>query len=124
MKVIFIGVHNKPGLEPLCSSTKSGKLIDRVIAQLICNTLKTNLYDVNYLPVGKDVKETYASDWLYRIVPNRNDIVILLGAEVQKYYRHYRGKILIFAHPASIWSNAAKERYVKKMVKEIKPTHQ
>lgn len=33
-RIIFVGIHNKPGMEPLDSRTKSGKIIDEVIAGL------------------------------------------------------------------------------------------
>jgi hypothetical protein len=45
MRVIFVGMHNKPGMEPLDSRTKSGKLIDRIINELPIDCIKTNLYD-------------------------------------------------------------------------------
>jgi hypothetical protein len=51
MKVIFVGVHNKPHLKPLDSSTRSGKTIDGIIEQLPgIKCVKTNLFDVDYMP--------------------------------------------------------------------------
>lgn len=31
VKICFVGIHNKPGKEPLDSTTKTGKVIDRII---------------------------------------------------------------------------------------------
>jgi hypothetical protein len=51
MKIVFVGLHNKPGLPPLCSTTKTGKIID-----IICSHFngvefeKKNIFPVEYLP--------------------------------------------------------------------------
>jgi hypothetical protein len=121
MKVIFVGVHNKPGKMPLCSSTKSGKLIDRIIEGVKpIECLKTNLYDVEYYPANQD-KAKYALDWVDRIDVEIDDIIILLGAEVYNdFYKYlYRG-IIKAAHPASKRSHAEMDKYVIDTIAKIK----
>ncbi len=114
-RVIFVGMHNKEGRVPLCSRTKSGQLIDRVIEGVNCECLKTNLYDVDYYP-GIEQKDALAVDWHHRICPEPNDIIVLLGAEVHKNFIK-RGdlKLLRFGHPASKWSHASMDDYVIRM---------
>ncbi len=33
-RIIFVGLHNKPHRTPLCASTKTGKLIQKIIWQI------------------------------------------------------------------------------------------
>lgn len=122
MKVIFVGIHNKPGLTPLSSASKSGKLIDRVIVgiEMNCDWLKTNLYDVGHLPINQSEKHRLAQGWYDRINHDVGDIVVLLGAGVQNnFIETSRWTTLKFAHPASIWSRKSKAEYVDKMVHAI-----
>ena len=54
MKIIFVGIHNKKGFEPLDSRTKTGNIIDRIIER--CDKgfefEKTNLFDRDEMPKG------------------------------------------------------------------------
>jgi hypothetical protein len=51
-RIIFVGIHNKPGMKPLDSRTKSGKIIDEVIRGLEGREcVKTNLFDCD-IPMG------------------------------------------------------------------------
>jgi len=120
MKIIFVGVHNKINTIPLCSSTKSGKLIDRIINELQKKEIvKTNLYNKEYLPEQKD-KSELAKDWYKRIKPDSKDIIVLLGAEVNKHFNNDKNlKTISLAHPSSIWSNKLMNEYVFNAVKEI-----
>lgn len=124
MKVIFVGIHNKPNTPVLCSSTKSGKLIDRIIKELNFDSLKTNLYNVEYLPKDLAEKEKLALDWHSR-VNYGHDLIVLLGGEVSKHFNHepYLDTIKL-AHPSSIWSNAKKQEYVDNAVSLILKTVQ
>ena len=85
MKIIFVGMHNKPGVMPLCTSTKSGKLIRKIYNELPkeIGILKTNLYNIDYYPIQLE-KYNLALDWHHRINLEFDDIIILLGAEVHK----------------------------------------
>jgi len=118
MKIIFVGMHNKPGLKPLCSSTKTGKIINRIIKELPnIEVLKTNLYNVEYLPYDWREKQDLSVDWHQRIDAYADDIIILLGAEVQEWFisSGFRN-IIKLAHPAY----KAMNKYVADSVEKIK----
>lgn len=53
-RVVFVGIHNKPGFTPLDSRTRSGKIIDRVTDNVLAFCEKTNLFPINYLPHGEE----------------------------------------------------------------------
>jgi hypothetical protein len=114
--IIFVGMHNKKDKTPLCSSTKTGKLIDKIINELPYPRLtqRTNLYDIEYLPTDVDMKWYYALGWHYRIRPDDNDVIVLLGAEVHKHFlRKKLTSIINVAHPASKRSTIEMFTYVK-----------
>ena len=121
MKVIFVGIHNKPHLTPLCSSTKSGKLINRIIRQLpqYVKYEKTNLFDVDYFPEF-DQMRGLAKEWYYLNMPEEDDVIVLLGAIVHKQFIFNDLKILKLAHPSSIWSMPNQDRYVDNANSKIK----
>lgn len=113
MKVIFVGMHNKPNTNPICPSTKTGKLVNRIIKELPeIQVLKTNLYDIEYYPKSED-KPPLARDWTFRIQPDLDDIIVLMGAEVHKNYIDTVGRVIKIAHPASKWSHVDMDEYVK-----------
>ena len=123
MKIIFVGIHNKKGLMPLCSSTKSGKLIDRIIKvfrQAGIQTMKTNLYDACTMPFDID-KRQHTIEWYCRADPQYDDVIILLGKEVQENFNNIAGfqKTINLQHPASIWSNKNQSKYVSNAIIEI-----
>lgn len=114
-RVIFVGVHNKPGLTPLCSSTRSGKLIDRIIGLLPpydFEVVKSNLHDTEEFPKAYDRKEAVEA-WKQRVNYNTDDVVVLLGACVHKDFRNsdIPNRIHI-GHPAGVRANNAKDVYV------------
>jgi hypothetical protein len=123
MKVIFVGIHNKPGKTPLCSSTKSGKLIDRIIEGIKpVECLKTNLYDIDYFPVNHDEQIDLALEWHDRIYSDYDCVIILLGAHVRERFCRISGigHIVEIAHPASERSHAEMDKYVSDAIEEIK----
>lgn len=96
--IFFVGMHNKPGMEPLDSRTYSGKIIDQVIER-IGSAEKTNLSDTYSIPENPYSK---ALTWHYRHNPQPGDTVILLGKWVQKYFAPFPGlKVVNAPHPAS-----------------------
>lgn len=118
-RVIFVGIHNKPNTTPLCSFTKSGKLIDRVISALDYKCHKTNLYDSNYYP-HKALRKNIAKLWIHRVKPNENDIIVLLGKRVHLNFPELpQCVVLRYAHPASIWSTKNMNHYVDAIVDDI-----
>ncbi len=121
MKVIFVGVHNKPNTNPLCIFTKTGKLLQKVIDKCPkIEFVKSNLFDIDHFPTPDDDMGMLARDWWWRISLEPSDIIILLGAMTQKYFQRRKGwKTLRFGHPASVWSKEKQVDYVNKMVNEI-----
>lgn len=103
-RLIFVGIHNKPGLQPLCSTTRSGKVIDACIRELKpkYRTIKSNFFDLEDLPRDRtDIKYFFA--WKERVGYNPvNDIVIMLGDMARRCFisRIGPGKIAM-RHPAS-----------------------
>ena len=123
MKLIFVGLHNKPDTNPLCRFTKTGKLLQRVINQLPeVDIEKTNLYDIDHYPSNSGDRHQMSIDWYWRVLPCPDDVIILLGAEVHKFFKYDKCKecsVLKYAHPASMRSHEAMNSYVNKMIIEI-----
>jgi hypothetical protein len=121
MKIIFVGMHNKPMKMPLCSSTKSGKLVNRIIEALKpIECQKTNLYDVEYYP-KREEKFNLAMNWHERIEPKLGDVIVLMGAEVhENYVQNMFDKVVKIAHPSSKRSHEAMNEYVISAVEKIK----
>jgi len=118
-------MHNKPDTMPLCGSTRSGKLINRIINESGLEKklfLKTNLYDVDYFPIEYLEKNRLAIDWHERIEPDlKNDVIILMGAEVHENFVYDGMKNVIkIAHPSSKRSHADMNEYVSKTIEKIK----
>lgn len=122
-RVIFVGLHNKPGMKPLDSKTKSGKLIDRIIDKCRrhgINILKTNLFDVDYMPLPQDYS-LHCFEWIERVQLFKGDIVVLLGATVHKQFPEVPMlQTIKIAHPASKYSHEEMNDYVEKTFKLIK----
>ena len=110
-----MGVHYKLNTMALCSSTKSGKLIDRIIAKIgNVEVLKTNLYNVEYYPKSKEERVQLAHEWNFANSTTHSDIIVLLGAEVHNNYIPTEGKVIKIAHPASKRSHKEMDEYVEK----------
>jgi hypothetical protein len=107
-RVIFVGVHNKRGKTPLDSTTKSGKIIDAVIAGLPGREcLKSNLFDVDELPDKKNVRDwkQYVDEmgfsWIERVQLSKDDVVVLLGSQViRSFPKALPSRNLCWSHPA------------------------
>jgi len=119
MKVYFIGICNKPGMKPLDSRTQSGMKIDKIIKQLPCECVKTNLCPTDYLLT--DYKEIMAANlhWNNVYKPMPNDIVVLLGAWVQKNFMMTILPTVKLNHPSPL-ANRKGIDYVENAVKKIK----
>lgn len=118
-QVLFVGMHNKPGMKPLDSKTMSGKIIDAVIKELPFRCLKTNLCEVEYLPTDFMEINKAGIDWHDKYEPNDNDIIVLLGNWVHKNFWWDRFKIVKLPHPASMMGNVNKEKYVRTAIDKI-----
>lgn len=123
MKVVFTGIHNKAGLEPLDSSTKSGKLIDRVIACInkanpSIGCIKVNLFNSDCIPSNPSA-DCWREDFFRRAgMMDELVTVVALGNDVRMYVKH-NGSIIYVAHPSSIWSEQNKIAYIGSICKDI-----
>jgi hypothetical protein len=117
-RIFFVGIHNKPGLTPLHSSTRSGKLIDRIIGKLTgIEMVKTNLFDCEYLPPNTP-GAVYM--WRKRVEYQTGDITIGLGGIVHEYFSRYPYKNYIaLGHPSCVWSHAKQDEYIARAVAKI-----
>ena len=117
MKTIyFVGMHNKEGMLPLDSRTRTGKLIDKIIAGVNVDCYKTNFSDTTFLPNDKDI-EVIAEEWWSVWNPKKEDVIILLGAWVQKNFIHKNGfTICPVKHPAGIFGTAKRGKYVEQNI--------
>lgn len=128
-RVIFVGVHNKPGMTPLDSKSRSGKLIDRIIRRMemfephidySVTCVKTNLFDLEYMPTEFDRVEVL-NQWSKRAkcsVGVRGDIIVSLGACVNEVFRGLSHVHL--GHPSGVWSREKKTQYVRRALKKIR----
>lgn len=122
-RVIFVGVHNKPGFFPLDSKSKSGKLIDRIIKELPdYHCIKTNLYDIEYFPTQttEALDRGWIQNWYERVDKRESDIVITLGDCVNKVFKRSQISYRSLGHPSAVWANDKKEEYVKHAVTAIR----
>jgi hypothetical protein len=106
-RIIFVGIHNKPGLPPLCSTTRSGKVIDACIKELKprYRSFKSNLFDTDYYPVHGMEHVGLYTKWRERVGYNPViDIVVLLGAKVQSEWRFSGIKNTIPMRHSSSWA--------------------
>ena len=120
MRIIFVGLHNKGNLMPLDSSTKTGKLVNRIINGLPkhLEIVKTNLFDVSYLPLGDEVIDL-SYEWYWKHLPVDDDIIVLFGGIVHKSFIHNVENLIKVAHPASKWSHQEKDEYVADTITRI-----
>jgi hypothetical protein len=117
--VLFVGMHNKPGMEPLDSKTMSGKMIDAVIKGLPFKCTKTNLFEGEYLPKDFLTINQAGIDWHNKYEPQKSDIVVLLGKWVQTNFWHDSFKIINLPHPASCMGNVNKKKYIIDAIERI-----
>ena len=114
--IYFVGIHHKPGLPALCSTTQSGKKIDAVIACLKVACEKVNLFSTTYIPELHSDEYSRELQRFIDTVPDGNTIV-LLGQAVNTHfpaYAYLRSKIIKFRHPAF-----SLPLYVTELVEEI-----
>jgi hypothetical protein len=120
--LFFVGIHNKEDLKPLDIISKSGKIVSKIEKQLGMRGIRTNLADMDRMPVGNEIDEE-AIKWWYRNGVESRDIVVLLGRFVQDNFHYIPGPIYIkLPHPASSLFHGTKtmEVYVNKAVEKIK----
>ena len=124
-RIIFVGLHNKPHMAPLDSGTKTGKLVDRIIAELSKETeiVKSNIFDVDNFP-AEGIQFALVGEWYWTQLPDEDDIIILLGQATHLAYKNHcirkDSKVIYVAHPASKRSHVDMDKYVVDVSKKIK----
>lgn len=119
-RVIFVGVHNKPGKEPLDSSTVSGKRIDNIIKNLTdCKCIKSNLFEIERQPIAGE-QDDLIEKWFIKYWESANDICVLLGNQVQYSFPKIPVRIIRLAHPSLQYSKVTPTEYINNAVKLIK----
>lgn len=109
-------------MRPLDSRTKTGKVIDMVIATVAFKQLvKSNLYDLEYYPATELERQSQQFAWLEKYQPERRDILVLLGINVHREFPESRvdSTIIKVAHPASAHSAAEQSNYIEKVASLI-----
>lgn len=122
MKIIFVGICNKPGKKPLDMSTHSGKIINTIIMRLMLSPedyLKTNLCDTDVMPHNDDISG-HVKEYFDRVGYNPGDIFVLLGSWVHKYFPRLTDcEIIKIQHPASFNGTRDRKNYVDNAVTKI-----
>ena len=117
--VFFVGIHNKPGMSPLDSRTKSGKIIDAIISKLPFECTKTNLCEVEHWPTEKAEISQHNKSWRKKYQPKQKHIIVLLGGWVIKHFSVEHDIIVRIGHPASCMGATNVEKYIEKAVEAI-----
>jgi hypothetical protein len=118
-KCFFVGMHNKPGMVPLDSKTRTGRVIDQIIEQLPFTCVKTNLCEVPYMPETETI-DTYAEAWHQKYAPGENDIVVTLGSWVKTRFKKRNHRLIFLGHPAGVFGPKTRLDYIVKSIAKIK----
>jgi hypothetical protein len=120
MRIIFVGIHNKPKMKPLDSKTKTGQWVDEVIEQVApIKCIKSNLYNLYQLPHKEKPKDHYLL-WRERVrYDPEKDIVVCLGKIVSHAIEPHIN-IISVQHPSSIWSTEKRAHFIKECAMTIK----
>lgn len=120
MRIIFVGIHNKPNMKPLDILTKTGKLINRIIKELNTDIeiVKTNLFDVDFIPDDFYPREL-SNVWYWTHLPTDEDVIVLLGAMTHNNFNFEGLQVIKVAHPASKRSHVQMDQYVRETSEKI-----
>ena len=119
-------MNNKPGKSPLDPSTRTGKVISRIMEAIGNPALsfeRSNLFDLDFFPhTGKldhDVRSVQI--WADRVgYKGTGDIVVTLGHCVNEVFR--KAKVvpsIKVGHPSGVWSNEAKRVYITRVAQLV-----
>lgn len=109
MKVIFIGLSNKIGKDPLASDTISGALVDDIINKLNMKCIKTNL--VTFAPLDCNGKLRYPNEREKNVgfvelkklyLSNKPCILVCLGNKVFDFLDNKLENLIKIKHPSYI----------------------
>lgn len=127
IRIIFVGVHNKPDMEPLDSRTRTGKLVDRVIQRVseVPNEnhlfLKSNLFNIDYFPRERTAAHDFGwiDNWKDRVNWTDDDVVVTLGQIVNEVFRKAKVRCVKTGHPSAVWSHDNQEKYIERVFFKI-----
>ena len=120
MRVIFVGIHNKPGVTPLASSTKTGKIIDQIIQRLNgFSCVKSNLFAFDYLPENDHEDWKFIVDWSKRVSYTDSDIIVCLGKRVSGAILKMIPQAVACEHPSHAF---AFQQYINNVTATIELT--
>lgn len=117
--VLFVGMHNKSNMQPLDSGTWSGKIIDKIVAGLKNDCIKTNLCDVDYLPNDKKEIEQHNYKWYFKY-HKKQSVIVLLGNWVKENFYRDDKKVIVLNHPSSFICRKNVNEYVSNAIQKIK----
>lgn len=112
-------MHNKPKMQPLDSRTLSGKMVDEIIKELVPTSIKTNLFEEEYLPERKEIIWASNLYWNKKYKPTADDVIVLLGKWVQENFLLTAAKIIKLSHPASCMGYGKKKDWIYDAVLQI-----
>ena len=127
MKILFVGLSNKPGLEPFSAKTNSGKIVDKIIGSLDHECYKINL--VGYAPMGENNKLRYPTkaeikdslpNFLGYVDNLSPDLIVSFGgiaSDTIKKINVLNCKVIYKQHPSYIY--VYKRNYVDEYAREI-----
>lgn len=122
MKIVLVGIHSKPDMEPLDSRTKTGQIVDKVIAAFPQNKfVKSNLFTGDHIPVDAQANcRQYVKDWIIRTEFNsEDDIAIVLGNDAKFLFRKAEIVLPLFKeHPAQ--RQIPPDEYVADVIKILR----
>ena len=131
MKVLFVGLSNKPNIEPFDSSTKSGQVVDSIIKKINFECYKINF--VNYAPIDSGGKLRYPTkkeiesavpDFVNSVANLRPDLIVSFGAIVSDELRKIdlmNIQIICEKHPSyiSVYKRKFLDEYIDNIVLQI-----
>ena len=123
--IVFVGIHNKPDIPALDSSTKTGKIIDQIIKVIDDGKRtikKANYFDLTHIPSDGANVSKYYCDFRSRLQYNpKKTLLIGLGADVKKFLSPALGveSFLWVQHPASLWSREKQKAYIAQLTYKI-----
>lgn len=114
-------MHNKSGMLPLDSRTKTGKIIDSLIVELQgeFDCVKSNLCDTDYFVTDSNELFRQNNRWLEEMDPQKQDIVITLGQWVYDNLRRGDFKIIKSKHPASLFGITKTDEYKQYILSKL-----
>jgi len=101
--IYFVGIHHKPGLPALCSTTQSGKKIDAVTRLITQPYEKINLFSTDHIPNRGSLAWHKERQNMLRSIPLSGCTIVLLGKQVENHFPSgcfLDCKIIKFRHPA------------------------